>query len=158
MTLGEFRRKVRDRFALLLSPCARQWLALNGAEADTGCRLFGLPIINKASGSTIRIGRRFTARSTPASNSIGVVQPVILSTTHAGATIQIGDDVGISGSALSAQRLIQIGHRVGSEPDDQGGCAGQPNRGEPHGVAGSEGVDAQTRQQCQSQDRLDHIA
>ncbi len=76
-------------------------------------RFYGLPFISIAGrGSSIVIGRRFIACSDLTHNSLGVFQPVILKTVRHGAKITMGDDVGISGSTLSAATAITIGNHV----------------------------------------------
>lgn len=76
-------------------------------------RFYGLPCISIAgSGSSISIGRRFIACSEGRNNSLGVFQPVILKTVGRGATIRVGEDVGISGSTISAATSIIIGNHV----------------------------------------------
>jgi acetyltransferase-like isoleucine patch superfamily enzyme len=92
----------------------RNWIfsAIHGLGYDPTWRFFGLPHIFNARGhGRITIGRRFKAISRIANNSVGVFQPVILK-CFAGATLRIGDDVGISGSTVSATVRIEIGSRV----------------------------------------------
>ena len=76
-------------------------------------RFFHLPMIRiKGRGSVLVIGRKFVACSDPEHNSLGVFQRVILKTVGHGATITIGDDVGMSGCTISAGRSITIGNHV----------------------------------------------
>lgn len=58
------------------------------------------------------IGKRFSARSKSKGNSIGVFQPVILTTWGPGGLITIGDDVGMSGCSITALQSVKIGNRV----------------------------------------------
>ncbi len=83
-----------------------------GIEGGEGCHLYGLPIINKMPGSTILIGRAFTARSRVSSNSIGLIQPTVLTTSHPSAQLIISDEVGISGGAVTCRELVILKNRV----------------------------------------------
>lgn len=69
------------------------------------------PILERAEGSQIRIGARAVLCSDPAGTALGVRAPVILRTLAPGATIDIGDDTGISGGVICAAKLVQIGRR-----------------------------------------------
>ena len=74
--------------------------------------LRGRPIIIKRRHSMIRIGEHFIACSDPRCNSLGVFQPVFIRTNEHGASIVIGDNVGMSGCTISAHKSITIGDRV----------------------------------------------
>lgn len=52
------------------------------------------------------------ARSKAYSNTIGTIQPVVITTTHPLAKIILGNRVGISGCTLECRELIQFGNRV----------------------------------------------
>lgn len=107
---------LKRRFDKLLQQCLEvwqpHWLRLMGIEGGEDCHLYGLPIINKAPGSTIRVGRNFTARSRVSSNSIGLIQPTVLTTSHSNAQLIIHDDVGISGGAITCRELVVLKSRV----------------------------------------------
>jgi len=83
-----------------------------GVGWDPTWRFFGLPLIQRRRGTTIRFGKRLVACSDARKNSLGVNQRVILKTTGPGARIEIGDDVGLSGCSVSAAKLIRLGDRV----------------------------------------------
>ena len=74
--------------------------------------LRGRPIIIKRRHSLIRIGEHFIACSDPRCNSLGVFQPVFIRTNEHGASIIIGNNVGMSGCTISAHKSIIIGDRV----------------------------------------------
>ena len=74
--------------------------------------MFGLPIIQKHRTSTIDIGSRLTLRSAMRSNPLSPSHPVVISTREAGASIQIGDDFGMTGGSIVAATRITIGDRV----------------------------------------------
>lgn len=106
-------RKCRDRLnRFLLFPLQPLWLRHLGVEGGARCQLFGLPVINKCPGSVIRIGDDFVARSQVSSNTIGTIQPVVITTTHPSAKVILGNRVGISGCTLECRELIQLGDRV----------------------------------------------
>jgi acetyltransferase-like isoleucine patch superfamily enzyme len=62
--------------------------------------------------STIIIGDNFYAQGDIKWNSFGIIQPVLFNLRTPGSKIIIGDDVGISGSTISADTVITIGNRV----------------------------------------------
>lgn len=76
-------------------------------------RLNGFPVIRAAGkGSKITIGARFAAVSNMRHNSFGIWHKVSIRTTSPGAVIEIGDNVGVSGCAISAMSSIKIGNNV----------------------------------------------
>ncbi|MDR0605708.1 MAG: acyltransferase [Bacteroidales bacterium] len=62
--------------------------------------------------STIVIGDNFYAQGDIKWNPFGIIQPVLFNLRTPGSKIIIGDDVGISGSTISASTVITIGNRV----------------------------------------------
>jgi acetyltransferase-like isoleucine patch superfamily enzyme len=72
----------------------------------------GLPRVQVRDRGSIKIGQHFTANSHWRFNSLGIVQPVTLKTVRPGATLTIGDRVGVSGSSISAANRITIGDDV----------------------------------------------
>ncbi|MDD5260575.1 MAG: acyltransferase [Methylacidiphilales bacterium] len=98
--------------SFIFKPFQPLLLRLHGVEGADGCRLFGLPVIMRHPESKIIIGKNWTARSSFSSNSIGSIQPVLLSTTSAKSLLRIGNDVGMSGCTVSCQENIEIEDRV----------------------------------------------
>lgn len=97
----------------MLAPRSMLWAWLHGIKPDSTWRFRGLPWLRVAGkGSSIRIGKRFTACSRIRFNSFGIIQRVVIRTVAPGATITIGDDVGVSGCTISASKSITIGNRV----------------------------------------------
>ncbi len=80
-----------------------------GVLVGQGVRFHGAPLIQRAEGSEISIGDRSVLCSDPRNTALGVRGPVILRTLAADAKIQIGSDVGLSGSVVCAARSISIG-------------------------------------------------
>ncbi|MEM9219323.1 MAG: acyltransferase [Cyanobacteria bacterium P01_F01_bin.150] len=72
----------------------------------------GLPVFRITSGSSVLIGKRFSAVSKIRHNSIGVFQPVFIHTFATDSQILIGDDVGMSGATITALTQVKIGNRV----------------------------------------------
>lgn len=79
---------------------------------DMSWRFHGLPLIEKAKGSTIKIGKKFVACSNAKFNTIGVPHKVIIKTISRNAIIEIGDHVGMSGAVMSSASKISIGDNV----------------------------------------------
>ena len=73
--------------------------------------LHGKPFIKCPEGATLKIGENFVAVSDMRFNSIGVFQPVIICVMP-GATVEIGNDVGMSGCSITARDNVYIGNRV----------------------------------------------
>ncbi len=84
------------------------YLVYYGVETKYGyVKLDGLPIIRKAEGSKIVLGKGCTLVSNSKYNIAGVNHPVILATLASGAIIKIGA-VGVSGAAICAAKKIII--------------------------------------------------
>jgi len=86
-------------------------LRLCGVAFGKELSLAGLPIISKFPGSTISIGSRVVLCSSSIATALGVNHPAILRTLTKNATIEIGDDVGMSGGSICAGRHVAIGAR-----------------------------------------------
>ena len=74
--------------------------------------LNGFPLLRVGRKGKILIGRRFHATSRSENNSIGVIQPVILTARADGSLLTIGNDVGMSGCSITACLNVTIGDRV----------------------------------------------
>jgi acetyltransferase-like isoleucine patch superfamily enzyme len=83
-----------------------------GIRRPRGLRLRGMPIIWQSRRGSIKIGDSFTAVSKQQYNSIGLIQPVVIKALGVNTTIEIGNNVGMSGSTLSARSSIKIGNGV----------------------------------------------
>lgn len=98
------------RYAAL--PLIRLYFALHGVGWGAGWMIYGRPLIQRHSGSTIRIGDRLHMRNWFGSNPLGVRHRSILATWAAGARLQLGDDVGMTGVTIVAQTEVRVGDRV----------------------------------------------
>ncbi len=74
--------------------------------------LLGVPVIFNKSGARLKIGENVTVKSSFLSNLIGLYSRTIIITRAAGAVIEIGDNVGISGTTIYARKGIFIGENT----------------------------------------------
>lgn len=72
------------------------------------CRFYGVPVIVKSKEGRIVLGKGVRIRSSTLSNLIGLYQRTIIITKGKG-SIEIGDDVGMSGVTIYARDSIRIG-------------------------------------------------
>lgn len=94
------------------APFIRAYFAWHGVTWGGGWRLYGAPVIQRHRRSRIVIGRGLEMRNWFASNPLGVTRPCLLATWSAGASIEIGDEVGLTGTTICAATRVTIGHRV----------------------------------------------
>lgn len=114
MTFLHFRHSLADIFDKVFTTPYFCFVWKNaGVQIGSNCRFWGAPVLHKATGSSIFIGNHFKARSRVASNSVGTIQPVVLSTTGATAILHIGNDVAVSGCTVACRQEIRLGDRVG---------------------------------------------
>lgn len=104
-----------NRLAILLTRYFHySYLRYFGVETNFGdVKLIGLPIIHKCENSRIILGKNVTLISHSKGNVAGINHPVILATLSAGAILEVGDHVGISGSSICAVKKIIIGNNTG---------------------------------------------
>lgn len=102
-------RVVGAAWRLMSKHLGSTWFRLHGAAIGDGCVLYGLPIIELANGCDISIGRRAVLCSKARFTALGVARPVIIRAMSAGAVIRIGDNVGLSGTTLCANKEITVG-------------------------------------------------
>ncbi len=74
--------------------------------------LKGLPFIYNRKGASITIGNNCIIKSSFLSNLVGLYSRTILLTRLPGASIDIGDNVGISGATIYARSSIVIGRNT----------------------------------------------
>lgn len=99
----------------LYSPLALRdyiFFSLQGVESHSSWRIWGLPILQLHQRGGFQAGRNLILCSRSQDNSLGVIQPVVIKTVTANARIAVGENVGISGSTLSARLGIRIGNNV----------------------------------------------
>jgi acetyltransferase-like isoleucine patch superfamily enzyme len=114
MTLLYAQHSLSDHWdRLITTPLTRIIWQNAGVDMGPGCRFWGMPILHKVTGSKITIGTGFKARSRASSNSVGTIQPVVISAFTSSAELILGDDVAISGCAIHCKEFIKLGNRVG---------------------------------------------
>lgn len=74
--------------------------------------LKGVPVIFNKKGATLKIGNNVTVKSSFLSNLVGLYSRTIIVTRTSEATIEIGDNVGISGATIYARKGIYIGNNT----------------------------------------------
>lgn len=111
--MDKLKKFILTIFGMIQVPRNMVFCFLHGLRFDITWRFYGLPYIRRGGrGSSISIGRRFTAVSSASHNSFGIIQPVYIRTVGHGALIRIGDEVGVSGCTISAGMRIDIGNHV----------------------------------------------
>ena len=90
------------------------YLRYFGVDTEFGyVTLVGLPIIDRCSGSKIRIEKGVTLVSKSEGNVAGINHPVILATLAPGASIRIEQGCGLSGSSVCAVKSVVIEEKTG---------------------------------------------
>ncbi len=84
-------------------------LRTSGAILAEGVSAIGGPVIDLHAKSSIRFGKNVTLISRTFATALGVNHEVVFRTLAAGARIEIGSGVGISGGSICSARLIEIG-------------------------------------------------
>ena len=88
------------------------WLAearWRGLELGERVIMNGRPYLYRNPGSRIVIGSHSCLNSSLRSNPIGCARPVSLRTMRAGAEINLGPGVGLSGTSICAAKKVEIG-------------------------------------------------
>ncbi|WP_374229818.1 DapH/DapD/GlmU-related protein [Rhodococcus sp. F64268] len=80
-----------------------------GVELGSNVTIIGRPIVSVYPGSTVTIGSNVVLCSDSRSTALGVSKPVTIRTLAKGATISIGNDVGMSGTVICAAKAVRIG-------------------------------------------------
>jgi acetyltransferase-like isoleucine patch superfamily enzyme len=93
-------------------PYMRLMFGLHGLAWGRGWRILGMPIIQRFRGSRIVLGDGLELRSWRSTNPLAPSHAVVLATRSAGALIELGRDVAMTGATLVAAERITIGDRV----------------------------------------------
>jgi acetyltransferase-like isoleucine patch superfamily enzyme len=105
--------KVQNEIRRRISyPLARLFFAWHGISWGRGWRIYGLPIIQKHSGSRMIFGPGLGLRSFVRSNPLGPNHPVILTTWKRESCLEVGANFAMTGGALCASGRIKIGNNV----------------------------------------------
>lgn len=86
------------------------WLKLYGAEYST-LRIVGRPFLSVAKGGRLVIGEGFRMNSSPRGNAVGGSMKSVIR-VEAGASLDIGKNVGVSSAVIVATCGITIGDNV----------------------------------------------
>ncbi|MCI4671336.1 MAG: acyltransferase [Bacteroidia bacterium] len=81
---------------------------LKGIQVGKKCRFFGVPYLRRSPLTQITIGNNCTFRSTFGSNLVGLNRPCLITTWYNEAVIEIGNNVGMSGTVIGAAKHIKI--------------------------------------------------
>jgi len=113
MTVVSFAIRVLERFARFITAmCGHLVMRASGAQLGSNLRLYGIPIVSRSRGAAICIGDRVVLCSDSRYTALGVNHPVILRAMRPGATIVVGNDVGMSGATLCAMTRVIIGDQT----------------------------------------------
>jgi acetyltransferase-like isoleucine patch superfamily enzyme len=91
--------------------CGPLVLFARNVRFGKGLRIQGMPHVARAIGARIVLGDRVSLRSRTASNVL-LSRRCVLAAIGGRATLEIGDDVGISGATLVATTSIRVGDRT----------------------------------------------
>lgn len=83
-----------------------------GVFLGVSCKFEGKTHFCRVADSKIKIGESCEFNSSKASNLIGVYSPCMLSTLKSGATIEIGNNCGFSGTVIGAALHVKLGNNV----------------------------------------------
>ncbi|MFH0755879.1 MAG: acyltransferase [Bacteroidota bacterium] len=108
LSFHKYPRYVSDIFLKLF---LSGYLRHTGIEVGRHIVWMGKPIISKTPGSSIKIGPMCAFCSRSGQTALGVQHPVIIRTLKAGAGIEIGANVRMSGTTICASDHIRIGER-----------------------------------------------
>lgn len=88
-----------------------RWLYGRWIVAGTGLNCVGLPIIRSLRRGQIQLGQRTVLISRSSATALGVAHPVIIRCLTPEASVEIGDDCGLSGTTICAAVAVRIGDR-----------------------------------------------
>jgi acetyltransferase-like isoleucine patch superfamily enzyme len=88
-----------------------------GVKCGKNARFRGVPVVMRADGASIVIGDDVLLNSRPSANVLYLSHPCTIAATKPGASIRIGDGVGISGATIVAASGVEIGDHtlIGAE-------------------------------------------
>lgn len=87
-------------------------LRQSGVELAGIVTLYGMPLVNRHKGSSIRLGERVVLCSDPRFTALALNHAVKLLTTTPEACLHIGADTGISGACIVSANCVDIGNDV----------------------------------------------
>lgn len=93
-------------------PVTRAYFALHGVAWGRDWRIYGRPLIQRHRGSLITIGDGLEMRCWFGSNPLAVVRRCVLATWAPEARIELGENVGLTGTVICARTRVVIGRAV----------------------------------------------
>lgn len=96
----------------LLGPLRRTRARLRGVELGGAVTMLGRVHFQRHRGSRIVVGKATQLRAGVRANPLNPATPLVLATRSADAEITVGQECGLSGCSLVAERSIHIGDRV----------------------------------------------
>lgn len=83
-----------------------------GFTFGNGVSVYGWPILRCVKGAHVHAGRNLVLISESTYSAVGVAHACVIDALQPGATILIGDDVGMSGASVCCASSVTIGDRV----------------------------------------------
>ncbi|MGV8933477.1 MAG: acyltransferase [Gallionellaceae bacterium] len=105
--------KIKRRLLRHISGWWGRWcLFASGVRYGSNLKLYSAPIVNRHVNSSIALGDNVTILNNSFENPAGIAHRTVLATPVSGAKIVIGNNVGISGAVICANRQIVIKNNV----------------------------------------------
>lgn len=105
-------RNIHKVYFFIVTVVEISYMRLIGVHVGKYSKFNGWCSVYRQSNSQIEIGDNCTFNSTSFSNHIGVNRANVISTMNTNASVIIGDNVGISGTTITAFNQISIGDNV----------------------------------------------
>jgi len=106
-------RSIMENYLRIYSTSITYFKArIMGITIGQGCKFYGTPSLIRFHRSKINMGNNCRFRSDRKTNLIGINRKCIISTLRVDAEIDIGNNVGLSGTVISAAKKIRIGNDV----------------------------------------------
>ena len=112
MTIAEILGACIGRLRTLSSRVWKLEANLKGIRCDASALFVGRPVISRWGGSELIISEGVRIFSALRSNQLGCFQPSTLRTVAAGARLELGKNVGMSGSVICAGKLVTVGENT----------------------------------------------
>lgn len=87
-------------------------MKMTGVRYGENLVLKGIPVIYNMRGASLTLGKNVTIRSSFLSNLIGLYSRTIIVTRTEEAVVEIGNNVGISGSTIYSRKGVYIGNNT----------------------------------------------
>jgi acetyltransferase-like isoleucine patch superfamily enzyme len=103
-------RKIVERVARTW--CLFRLRRTKGVSLGDGLIVYGHPLVSLAESGRLKIGRGVILCSDTRHTALALNHPIKLATVRPGASIEIGDETGVSGGTFVAAKSIRIGREV----------------------------------------------